>query len=74
MLVQGVTDYAIYMLSPTGEVTNWNTGAQRIKGYTAEEVLGTSFARFHTPEDQAAGLPAKVPSTAAMEGRFEREA
>jgi PAS domain S-box-containing protein len=73
MLVQGVTDYAIYMLSPTGEVTNWNTGAQRIKGYTAEEVLGTSFARFHTPEDQAAGLPAKALAAAAREGRFERE-
>jgi PAS domain S-box-containing protein len=73
MLVQGVTDYAIYMLSPTGEVTNWNAGAQRIKGYTAEDVLGTSFARFHTPEDQAAGLPAKALATAAREGRFERE-
>lgn len=73
MLVQGVTDYAIYMLSPTGEVTNWNAGAQRIKGYTADEVLGTSFARFHTPEDQAAGLPAKALATAAEEGRFERE-
>jgi PAS domain S-box-containing protein len=73
MLVQGVTDYAIYMLAPTGEVTNWNAGAQRIKGYTAEDVLGTSFARFHTPEDQAAGLPAKALATAAKEGRFERE-
>jgi PAS domain S-box-containing protein len=73
MLVQGVTDYAIYMLSPKGEVTNWNAGAQRIKGYAAEDVLGTSFARFHTPEDQAAGLPAKALATAAKEGRFERE-
>jgi PAS domain S-box-containing protein len=73
MLVQGVTDYAIYMLSPTGEVTNWNAGAQRIKGYAAEDVLGTSFARFHTPDDQAAGLPAKALATAAKEGRFERE-
>jgi PAS domain S-box-containing protein len=73
MLVQGVTDYAIYMLSPTGEVTNWNAGAQRIKGYEAEEVLGTSFARFHTIEDRDAGLPAKALATAAKEGRFERE-
>ncbi|KRB93004.1 hybrid sensor histidine kinase/response regulator [Noviherbaspirillum sp. Root189] len=73
MLVQGVTDYAIYMLSPTGEVTNWNAGAERIKGYSANEVIGTSFSRFHTPEDQAAGLPAVALATAAKEGRFERE-
>ncbi|WP_151637853.1 hybrid sensor histidine kinase/response regulator [Noviherbaspirillum aerium] len=74
MLVQGVTDYAIYMLSPTGEVTNWNAGAERIKGYTANEVIGTSFARFHTPEDREAGLPAVALETARKEGRFEREA
>lgn len=74
MLVQGVTDYAIYMLSPAGEVTNWNLGAERIKGYVADEVIGTSFSRFHTPEDQAAGLPAVALATAAREGRFEREA
>jgi PAS domain S-box-containing protein len=74
MLVQGLTDYALYMLSPTGEVTNWNAGAERIKGYTADEVVGTSFARFHTPEDQQAGLPAVALATAAREGRFEREA
>jgi PAS domain S-box-containing protein len=73
MLVQGVTDYAIYMLSPAGEVTNWNAGAQRIKGYTAEEVVGTSFARFHTSEDRDAGLPQVALATAAKEGRFERE-
>ncbi|WP_194726791.1 hybrid sensor histidine kinase/response regulator [Noviherbaspirillum malthae] len=74
MLVQGVTDYAIYMLSPEGNVTNWNAGAERIKGYTADEVIGTSFARFHTPEDRAAGLPAVALQTAMREGRFEREA
>jgi PAS domain S-box-containing protein len=73
MLVQGVTDYAIYMLSPSGEVTNWNAGAQRIKGYTEEDVIGTSFARFHTQEDQAAGLPAQALATAKKEGRFECE-
>jgi PAS domain S-box-containing protein len=73
MLVQGVTDYAIYMLSPSGEVTNWNAGAQRIKGYTEEDVIGTSFARFHTQEDQAAGLPAQALATAKKEGRFESE-
>jgi len=73
MLVQGVTDYAIYMLSPAGEVTNWNAGAQRIKGYREDEVIGTSFARFHTPEDRAAGLPQAALAAAAREGRFERE-
>ncbi|MFC7516707.1 PAS domain S-box protein [Herbaspirillum sp. GCM10030257] len=73
MLVQGVTDYAIYMLSPAGEVTNWNLGAERIKGYSAEEVIGTSFGRFHTPEDQAAGMPAAALANAAKDGRFERE-
>jgi PAS domain S-box-containing protein len=73
MLVQGVTDYAIYMLSPAGEVTNWNAGAQRIKGYPAEEVIGTSFARFYTAEDREAGLPQAALATATKEGRFERE-
>lgn len=73
MLVQGVTDYAIYMLSPTGEVTNWNSGAERIKGYGADEVVGTSFSRFHTPEDQKAGLPYAALQTATRDGRFERE-
>lgn len=72
-LVQGVTDYALYMLSPTGSVTNWNVGAERIKGYQAEEVIGTHFSRFYTPEDQEAGLPAIALETAAREGRFERE-
>jgi len=73
LLVQGVTDYAIYMLSPTGEVTNWNVGAERIKGYTREEILGKHFSCFYTDEDRASGLPALTLSTAAAEGRAERE-
>ncbi|MEV4782013.1 hybrid sensor histidine kinase/response regulator [Burkholderia sp. LMU1-1-1.1] len=73
LLVQGVTDYAIYMLSPEGMVTNWNEGARRIKGYQAEEVIGKSFAMFYTPEDQAAEAPAVALATALKEGRFERE-
>ncbi|USX12397.1 PAS domain S-box protein [Oxalobacteraceae bacterium OTU3CAMAD1] len=73
LLVQGVTDYAIYMLSPEGVVTNWNEGARRIKGYEADEVVGHSFAMFYTPEDQAAEAPAVALSTALTEGRFERE-
>ncbi len=73
MLVQGVTDYAIYMLSPEGIVTNWNAGAMRIKGYKEDEVIGTHFSRFLTAEDQARGLPAQALATAAREGRFEQE-
>ncbi|MBB3223053.1 hybrid sensor histidine kinase/response regulator [Pseudoduganella umbonata] len=73
LLVQGVTDYAIYMLSPQGEITNWNVGAQRIKGYSQEEVLGSHFSRFFTDEDRAAGVPQRALETAAREGRFESE-
>ncbi|MGE3333121.1 MAG: ATP-binding protein [Rhodospirillaceae bacterium] len=72
--VERVTDYAIYMLDPTGHVTTWNAGAERIKGYTAAEILGRHFSCFYTPEDQAAGLPAKVLATAEREGRYEAEA
>jgi PAS domain S-box-containing protein len=73
LLVQGVTDYAIYLLSPAGKISSWNSGAARIKGYVAEEVLGTHFSRFYTSEDQAAGEPAKALAIAAQEGRFEKE-
>jgi PAS domain S-box-containing protein len=73
LFVQGVTDYAIYMLSPEGIVTNWNAGAGRIKGYLSAEVIGSSFERFYTLEDQAAGLPALALATAAAEGRYEKE-
>src|SRR6185503_13002562 len=60
LLVQGVTDYAIYMLNPEGQITNWNTGAQRIKGYSESEILGQHFSRFYTEEDAAAGVPLKA--------------
>ncbi|CAN7533680.1 PAS domain S-box protein [Pseudoduganella sp. LjRoot289] len=73
LLVQGVTDYAIYMLSPEGRVTNWNEGARRIKGYTADEVVGTHFSRFYAEEDQRAGLPMQALATVRREGRFEKE-
>lgn len=73
LLVQGVVDYAIYMLNPDGLITNWNAGAERIKGFTRDEVVGTHFSRFYTPGDQAAGVPALALSTARKEGRFERE-
>lgn len=73
LLVQGVTDYAIYMLSPAGNITNWNSGAERIKGYTHDEVVGTHFSRFYTEEDRAAAAPAHALATAAREKRFEKE-
>lgn len=73
MLVQGVTDYAIFMLSLNGEITNWNAGAQRIKGYAGNEVIGTHFSRFYTEEDRQNGFPMKALATAMDEGRFENE-
>jgi PAS domain S-box-containing protein len=73
ILVQGVSDYAIYMLDPDGRVTNWNTGAQRFKGYTEQEIVGEHFSRFYRDEDRAAGLPQHGLETAAREGRFEAE-
>jgi PAS domain S-box-containing protein len=73
LLVEAVTDYAIYMLDPNGVVTSWNAGAQRFKGYEAKEILGQHFSRFYTEEDRNAGLPARVLATAAKEGRFEGE-
>lgn len=60
LLVDGVTDYAIYMLDPEGIVSSWNAGAQRIKGYTANEVLGQHFSRFFTEEDRKADLPSRI--------------
>jgi PAS domain S-box-containing protein len=73
LLVEGVTDYAIYMLSPEGIVTNWNAGAQRIKGYSAAEITGQHFSRFYTPEDQTDGLPGRALGRARREGRYDAE-
>ncbi|MFC5359051.1 hybrid sensor histidine kinase/response regulator [Azospirillum himalayense] len=73
LLVQGVIDYAIFMLDTTGHVTNWNSGAQRMKGYTAEEIIGEHFSRFYTAEDRAAGVPIKGLHTAEQTGKFETE-
>jgi PAS domain S-box-containing protein len=73
LLVQGVTDYALYMLDPLGRVSSWNAGAQRFKGYTAPEVLGRHFSLFYTEEDQKAAIPAKALRTAEQEGRWETE-
>jgi PAS domain S-box-containing protein len=73
ILVQGVTDYAIYMLDTEGRVSSWNAGAQRIKGYLPDEIVGEHFSRFYTEDDRKAGEPAKALNTAATEGRFEKE-
>ena len=73
MLVSGVTDYALYMLTPAGIVANWNSGGQRIKGYRPEEIIGQSFARFYTPPDQAAGKPARALKIAEETGHYEEE-
>ncbi|NEK17664.1 PAS domain-containing sensor histidine kinase [Rhizobium leguminosarum] len=73
LLVDAITDYAIYMLSPEGIVTSWNTGAQRFKGYKPSEILGEHFSRFYLEEDRAAGMPARALATAADHGRFEGE-
>src|SRR6187455_643613 len=73
LLVQNVTDYAIYMLDPTGIVSSWNPGAQRFKGYNASEIVGQHFSRFYGEEDRAAGLPARALAIAAQEGKFESE-
>ena len=73
LLVQGVTDYAIYMLDPDGNVTNWNAGAARIKGYTESEILGQHFSRFYAPEDIDARLPWNALEQARQEGRYEAE-
>jgi PAS domain S-box-containing protein len=73
LLVDAITDYAIYMLSPEGIITSWNTGAQRFKGYKPSEILGEHFSRFYLEEDRAAGVPARALATAAEHGRFEGE-
>jgi PAS domain S-box-containing protein len=72
-LVEGVTDYAIYMLDPSGVIINWNPGAERLKGYTADEIVGQHFAKFYTKEERARGMPGLVLETAAREGRYEAE-
>jgi diguanylate cyclase (GGDEF)-like protein/PAS domain S-box-containing protein len=73
MLVQGVTDYAIYMLDTEGRVSNWNAGAERAKGYTAAEIVGQDFAKFYSEEDRRNGLPAKTLEIARTEGKFDAE-
>ena len=64
LLVEAVTDYAIYMLDASGIVTTWNPGAQRFKGYAANEIIGQHFSRFYTEDDRKTGLPSRALETA----------
>ena len=73
LLIDAVVDYAIYMLDLEGRVVSWNSGGVRLKGYTADEIIGQSFSRFYTPEDQQAGVPEKALRTARETGSFHAE-
>ena len=73
LLVQSIVDFAIYLLDPEGYVTSWNVGAERIKGFKTDEIVGKSFSQFYTEEDRAAGMPAKVLEIARTEGKYQGE-
>jgi PAS domain S-box-containing protein len=73
LLVKAVADYALYMLDPSGIITSWNIGGERIKGYSPEEILGQHFSRFYTEADRANGKPARALGIAREKGRYEEE-
>src|SRR6266481_1850810 len=73
LLVENVADYALYMLDPTGIVTSWNIGGQRIKGYAPEEILGRHFSCFYTETDRTNGKPERALRIAREAGRYEEE-
>jgi PAS domain S-box-containing protein len=73
LLVQGVKDYAIYMIDPDGRITSWNIGAQNIKGYRAEDIIGQNFSCFYTQGDRNSDLPARALRQAEHEGKYEEE-
>jgi len=73
LMVRNVSDYAIFMLDPDGRVATWNTGAEHIKGYTAQEVIGTHFSRFYPDEDALRGKPQSLLDSAAAQGRYQDE-
>jgi PAS domain S-box-containing protein len=73
LLVNNVTDYALYMIDLNGTVTSWNAGAEKIKGYTGAEIIGQHFSKFYTEVDRAAGMPLRSLTTAMSEGQFEAE-
>src|SRR4051812_45323032 len=73
LLIERVVDYAIFLLTPDGHVASWNAGAQRLKGYSAAEIIGQSFEIFYAARDRQAGLPHKLLAQARAEGRVENE-
>ena len=73
LLVDGVKDYAIFMLDPNGYVTSWNQGAERIKGYRAREIIGRHFSAFYAPKDLATGKPSRALEAAERSGVYEEE-
>jgi PAS domain S-box-containing protein len=73
LLVEGVADYALYMLDPNGVVTSWNVGGHRIKGYSSREIVGQHFSRFYTEADRAGGKPRRALKIAREQGRYEEE-
>ena len=73
LLINGIVDYAIFMLDLVGQVASWNSGAERLKGYTASEIIGKSFSVFYPPEDRSKGLPQKALAAARETGRFSAE-
>ena len=73
ILVEAITDYAVFLLGPEGKVASWNTGAQRSMGYLSSEIIGLNFSVFYTPEDQGANLPTTALATAASAGKFETQ-
>jgi PAS domain S-box-containing protein len=73
LLIESMSDYAIFTLDPTGVVTSWNPGAEQLKGYAPHEIIGQHFSRFYTEENRAAGLPQQVLETALQQGHYEGE-
>src|SRR5262245_4576245 len=73
LMIEGVRDYAIFMLDPSGHIASWNSGAQLIKGYTAAEIIGRHFSIFYPPEDIRNGKPEWELQIATAEGRYEEE-
>jgi PAS domain S-box-containing protein len=73
LLVDGIIDYAIFMIDPDGKVANWNAGAERIKGYAPAEIIGQHVSRFYTEQDRRAGIPERGLATAARTGKYEAE-
>lgn len=73
LLIDSVIDYAIYMIGPDGRVMTWNSGAHRLKGYRADEIIGRHFSTFFTEDDKVAGTPQRALEIAKSTGRFSSE-